>query len=234
MPDDYDDIYLHHAARYQELVSFEDYEGRLQPAISAVHALDGADIVECGAGTGRVTRLVAPAARRLLATDGSPAMLRLAVQQLSQAGHTHCFFAAADHRALPFPDACADFTLEGWAFGHLAVRHYEPTFAAACRAIDEMQRVLRPGGTMLLIETLGTGYERPTPPSDELAHFFAYLEDHLGFQHTWVRTDFRFPTQAQGEALLEFFFGQSLADRFIPQDDVVILPECTGLWWRTA
>jgi hypothetical protein len=33
--------------------------------------------------------------------------------------------------------------------------------------------------------------------------------------------------------LVRFFFGDELADTVIERDKV-ILPECTGLWWKTV
>ncbi|GEM_PF-6658666 len=32
-------------------------------------------------------------------------------------------------------------------------------------------------------------------------------------------------------AALRFFFGDDLADRIL-RDRLIILPECTGIWWR--
>src|SRR5262249_57569695 len=72
------DIYEHHAEWYDRLVSREDHPGALLPAVLRVCPLDGARIVEFGAGTGRVTRLIASRARRVHAFDRSLPMLYLA------------------------------------------------------------------------------------------------------------------------------------------------------------
>ena len=47
-------IYAQHADEYDALVSREDYEGNLMPALQAIRALQRLDIVEFGAGTGRL------------------------------------------------------------------------------------------------------------------------------------------------------------------------------------
>ena len=99
------------------------------------------------------------------------------------------------------------------------------------KAITEMFRVLRPGGTAIILETLGTGNETPAPPNDGLAQFYEILENEYGFALTTLRTDYRFDSPAEGQALLRFFFGDELADRIVVEQ-LTILPECTGVWSR--
>ena len=50
----------------------------LLPAIADIAALDGAAIIEFGAGTGRLTRQLLPYVRSLRAFDFSPHMLQIA------------------------------------------------------------------------------------------------------------------------------------------------------------
>jgi hypothetical protein len=95
-----------------------------------------------------------------------------------------------------------------------------------------MKRVLRPGGTVIILETLGTGCESPHPPSDALAAYYALLEEEHGFSATWIRTDYRFASLSEAEDLTRFFFGDGLADR-VAREGLVTLPECTGIWWLT-
>ncbi len=89
--------------------------------------------------------------------------------------------------------------------------------------------MLRPGGTIIILETLGTGYETPHSP-DSLMAYYAFLEEEEGFSSTWIRTDYQFESLTEAEALTRFFFGESMADKVISEDPV-ILPECTGIWW---
>jgi hypothetical protein len=89
-----------------------------------------------------------------------------------------------------------------------------------------MKRLLRPGGVMILLETLGTGFETPTAP-EQLRPFYHWLETEHHFQHTWIRTDYHFASQTEAAELLGFFFGPDMAARA-----QVHFPECTGIWHK--
>ena len=224
-------VYQHRAADYDRLVSREDYHERLPHALARACAPAGLDVVETGAGTGRLTRLLAPAARRIHAFDASRAMLDVAAAHLRRAGCANACLGLADHRALPLPARCADLALEGWSFGHLAERHPDRWRAEVQRAVAELRRVVRPGGTVVLVETLGTGRTEPRPPSEALARMYTELTVGQGFAATWLRTDYRFASVAEAEALTRMFFGDELADR-VAREGSSDLAECTGIWWR--
>ena len=216
-------IYRTQAARYERLVSREDYQGNIPAALDRIVSLAGADVVELGAGTGRLTRLLAPAAGRIQAFDLSPAMLRVAKSKLAQGGG-RWQVAAADHRRLPVRTGTAQVVVSGWSICYLAGEQPE-----LVRALGEMRRVLRPDGVIIILETLGTGYETPSPP-DKLNAYYDYLE-RAGFFSTWIRTDYRFESLAEAETLAEFFFGPELA-RQVTERQQAVVPECTGIWWR--
>jgi hypothetical protein len=48
----------------------------------------------------------------------------------------------------------------------------------------------------------------------------------------WVRTDYQFHSVEEAESLTRFFFGHQLADQ-IANDKITLLPECTGIWYRS-
>ena len=71
----------------------------------------------------------------------------------------------ADARALPVGDYWADIAIAGWVFGHFREWMPDNWQAQVSRALGEMRRALRPGGALIVIETLGTGREnRPHRP----------------------------------------------------------------------
>ncbi|MCI0399127.1 MAG: methyltransferase domain-containing protein [Chloroflexi bacterium] len=230
MTTDYKAIYAHHAAGYDELVAREDYRGHLRPALEAIRPLAGLRVVELGAGTGRLTRLLAPAVGRLLACDLSAHMLATARARLAGLALANWELAVADNRQLPVADGAADLALAGWSLGHFCGWYPDTWRQEIGRAVAEMKRAVPPGGTVVILETLGTGRESPRPPTPALADYYAWLEQEHGFAASWVRTDYRFASPAEAERLTQFFFGEELAGR-VRAEGLVVLPECTGLWF---
>jgi ubiquinone/menaquinone biosynthesis C-methylase UbiE len=227
---DYREIYNRRAREYDLLVAREDYQGNLWPALCGIRPFDGLDVIELGAGTGRLTRMLAAAARRIWAFDVSGHMLETARARLSRTGRSNWRLGVADNRRLPVGDRSADVSVAGWSLGHFISWTPETWRDQIDQALAGMKRVLRPGGTLILLETLGTGEERPRPPNEGLAAFYGLLEEAYGFSSTWIRTDYRFQTLDEAEALIRFFFGDPLAER-VADEGLTSLPECTGIWW---
>jgi ubiquinone/menaquinone biosynthesis C-methylase UbiE len=220
-------IYEVQAEQYERLVAREDVAGNILKALQAIHPLTGVDVVEFGAGTGRLTGLLAPLVKTIDAFDESAAMLAVAARKSRVSKAVNWEMAVADHRHIPLPDQTADIAIEGWAFGHFVGWYPDSWRAEAGRALAEMERLLHPGGTMILLETLGTGFETPQPP-EELRPFYHWLETEQHFQFSWIRTDYHFASQAEAAELLGFFFGAEMAAQA-----QVEFPECTGLWYKT-
>lgn len=232
MPDHFQTVYAHHAHAYDRLVSREDMRGNLLATLLEIAPLDGADVVEFGAGTGRMTRLLALMAGRVFAFDNAPAMLAHASTVLEESGLTNWHVGVADNRAMPVPAGCADVVLEGWSFGHSVGWSPDGWREDVGQMLAEMRRTLRAGGTAILLETLGTGNKQPAPPNEGLAELYAWWEREHGFNHAWIRTDYQFESVAEASELTRFFFGEALAAR-VEREKMTILPECTGVWWRT-
>lgn len=225
------EIYESHPEDYEQLVRYEDREGNLLKAIRSLTQLEGSEVVEFGAGTGRVTRLLAPHVRSIRAFDIAPPMVELARRHLCLGSTSNWQVDVADNASLPVPDATADLAVAGWTYGHQTVWNEEAWSEPIELAIREMFRVLRPGGTAIIIETLGTGHTTPFDPPPQLARYYALLAGEFGFEMTWIRTDYEFSSLLEGERLIRFFFGEERAQAFASGRNTV-LPECTGLWWR--
>jgi ubiquinone/menaquinone biosynthesis C-methylase UbiE len=225
-------IYDSQAEQYERLVAREDYQGNILSALRRITPFEGLEVLELGAGTGRLTRLLAPEVHRITAFDLSLSMLQVAASELRNLTDLASWhLAAADHRYLPVRAGVADVVLSGWSICYLVTWNEARWQDELDLALVEIQRALRPGGKIILLETLGTGFERPTAP-EHLTQYYRYLEAQ-GFHPTWIRTDYRFESLAEAEELSSFFFGEELANKVV-QHRWTILPECTGIWWKTA
>lgn len=230
MPD-HDEIYAGWALRYDDLISHEDKDGAIPHAISEILDHTDLDVVDLGAGTGRLASLLAAKARSLVLLDGSGRMLEAAAVKLNRAGHTNWTIRVSDLRQLPLEDDSAGLIVSGWSICYVASSNQPNHGENLQTVIREIERVLRPGGTAIIFETLGTGSPYPQPP-DSLTAYYAALENEHGFAHRSIRTDYAFPSPAEARDLSAFFFGPEMPPKLTGPHGTD-LPECTGLWWRT-
>ena len=107
----------------------------------------------CGVGAQTVTLLRNSPETRFTAIDLSPDSLAAARLAAREAGIGEVEFQVADIRALPYPDAFFDHVFVCFVLEHLA----EPV-----SALRELRRVLRPGGSLTVIEgDHGSAYFHP-------------------------------------------------------------------------
>lgn len=125
--------------------------------------------VGCGTGT-----FLAEVKRRFsgvvaVGIDPDPAVLRIAKRRLARSGYP-ADLEVARAEALPFPDAAFDVAASTLVFHHL------PTQAKHA-ALQEVYRVLRPGGRFLLVD-FGTRPAHKVPWWLRFEHV-EYLDDHV-------------------------------------------------------
>jgi ArsR family transcriptional regulator len=98
---------------------------------------------DLGCGTGQVSAALAPFVARVVAVDGSPAMLQAARKRLQ--GLHNIDLRRGELEALPVDDARLD------AATLMLVLHHVPV---PPRALGEVARVLKPGGRILIVDML--------------------------------------------------------------------------------
>ena len=129
-----------HAPKYdKQVASFERWllgDGRQWVCSQAT-----GDVLEVAIGTGRNLPFY-PEGIRLTGTDFSPAMLELARRQADQLGR-RVDLRLGDAQALELPDASFDTVVCTLSLCAIPDER---------RAVAEMQRVLRPGGRLLLLD----------------------------------------------------------------------------------
>lgn len=108
-------------------------------------------VLEIGAGTGRFTAKLVPAGADIMATDISPAMLKVLIRKLKN----KITVQVADAESLPFPDDTFDLVVATFLIVHLK----DPR-----RFFDEAYRVLKPGGQLVV-----TNINQKEPPEIKTA-----------------------------------------------------------------
>ncbi len=103
----------------------------------------GWQVLDAGTGTGLLALLGAPRvgkSGKMIGIDASEKMLEIAREKAAQFGFTQCEFRVGDLEPLDFTDAQFNACLSQFAL------HY----ADAEKSLRELQRVLMPGGTLVL------------------------------------------------------------------------------------
>lgn len=223
----HDEIYRSQAEQYDRLISAQPSLGA---RIDAIRPLAGLDVVDLGAGSGRLTVPLAAVAGSVLAVDLSPAMLEVAASKLAASGAGNWRTAVGTHLRIPAGDASADLVVSGWSIAYSAASDTDPDGTALAAILDEIRRVLRPGGTVVIFETMGTGYAVPNPP-DFLLSYYDALEHVYGFARECFPFDYTFADAAEAERLARFFFGEETGDK-VAASGSRIVPEFAGVWHR--
>ncbi len=134
----------------------DDYERGRPGWPDGIAGIDGlaaaATVLDLGAGTGKLTRVLAGAFERVIAVEPADAMRRRLVE-LCPAAEARA--GTAEH--IPLADESIDAVFVGQAFH---------TFDTE-RALREIARVLRPGGALLLLWNLPGGPWQPSTAAAE-------------------------------------------------------------------
>jgi ubiquinone/menaquinone biosynthesis C-methylase UbiE len=223
-------IYEHQAEQYNRLIARQE-DAHLWSKINDICPLKNADVVDLGAGAGRLTCQLAPHVKSVVATDAYAAMLKVTEKRLKANGATNVHMKVADHRHLPLEDSSADLVVSGWSICYLGSSNTADWQQNVRRTLAEVRRILRPGGAVIIFETMGTGTKTPDPPAF-LKGYYDMLTYEYGFVREMMRLDYRFESVEEAEQLTRFFFGDELADR-VAREQLVHVPECAGMWWRT-
>lgn len=224
------EIYADQATAYDALVNREDWQGNLGTWLAAFPGLAGSRVLECGAGTGRLSALLLQAAASVVCLDREEAMLAALRKRL--APHAGRFEAPrGDNCDLSAWRGGFQAVAEGWSFGHTVLEHRERIPGITAELVEACRSCLSCRGPVIIIESLGTMADAPEAPGPGLAAFYRELEDVHGFSRTVISTDYRFESATDAARIMGHFFGPDM-HRKILQAGSAVVPEFTGIWHR--
>jgi ArsR family transcriptional regulator len=131
------------AANKWDAMRQELFGERQDAAVIAALASPDAVVGDLGCGTGNLTALLAPHVRRVIAVDGSAAMLDAARARAADARNVD--WRVGDLESLPVEDAALDVALLSLVLHYVA----EPP-----RVLAEAARTLVPGGRLVVMDML--------------------------------------------------------------------------------
>jgi ArsR family transcriptional regulator len=161
------------SSEWDEMRSSFYNEGVIEALAECGGVGSGSRVLDVGTGTGFVAAGLASRATTVMGVDSSPAMLSVAAQNMSTIGIANVTLIEGGLDALPIADASLDAAVANM------VLHHAPDPLAM---IQEMARVVRPGGAVAVTDEVEHGYEwMRTEQADlwlgftesEIADFFA-------------------------------------------------------------
>ncbi len=124
-------------------------------------------VADLGCGTGTTAELLAPVVRKVIAVDREPQMLDAARQRLGRFDNVE--YRQDDLASLSLADASVDASIASLVMVYMP----QPEVAVA-----EMARVLRPGGTAMIVDMVA---------HDRESYHHTMGHQHLGFDEPAVR-----------------------------------------------
>ncbi|MDX2232490.1 MAG: methyltransferase domain-containing protein [Leptolyngbyaceae cyanobacterium bins.349] len=143
-------------------------------------------VLDLCCGSGQATRFLVQRSRHVTGLDASPRSLQRAQHNVPQAHYVEAFA-----EAIPLPDQSFDLV-------HTSVALHEMESTQLQRILQEVYRVLQPGGYLTLVD-----FHKPDNPwfGPGLYAFLAVFETETAWQ--WLNTDLVTLLQAMGFAPVE-------------------------------
>ncbi len=144
-----DEVFRRVADRYDmmnDLMSLGSHRLMKRAVVDFAAVRAGDSVLDLAGGTGdmaaRLARRVGKDGKVVLA-DVNPAMLRIGRDRVLDEGHGNVLPVIADAEQLPLPDAAFDAVVIAFGLRNVTRKHV---------ALEEMRRILRPGGRALVLE----------------------------------------------------------------------------------
>ena len=156
------------------------------------------EIADLGAGEGMLSQLLASRAKQIWCIDNSARMVEVGTELAKKNGLTNLAYKVGDIERVPLPDASVDLAILSQALHH--ANHPQ-------RAVDEAFRILRPAGSLLILDLNEHGFEKARELYADI--WLGFKESTLhqflqrsGFEHIEVTAVSKEPKEPFFETLL--------------------------------
>jgi SAM-dependent methyltransferase len=203
-----------------------DPDGRLWAAMTERSDWAGRVVLDVGCGTGFHLPRFAETARHVIGVEPHPDLVALARRRTRGLENVEVLGGTA--QSLPPPGGSVDVVHARWAY----------FFGPGCEpGLAELERVLRRGGTALVIDndgarsTFGAWFRRGfphLPPPAEIERFWATR----GWTRTCVDMGWRFASRSDLEAVVRIEFKPGVADEILRHHEGLEVDYAVNLWSR--
>lgn len=207
-----------------------DPERAIEAAMRAVQDWSGLAVLDVGCGTGYHLPRFAQTAGHVVGVEPHPPLAHRArerVTLLPSEVRQRIEVVEAGAQQLPLADASVDVVHARWAY----------FFGAGSEpGLDEVERVLRPGGVAFVIDndatrsTFGGWFRRAWPTYDPLA--VQRFWRRRGWERTEVDIRWSHRTRADLERVVRLEFAPAAADAILAEHEGTEVDYAVNLWWH--
>ncbi|MEV5003357.1 class I SAM-dependent methyltransferase [Nocardioides sp. LML1-1-1.1] len=218
-----------HTATYELENRAADPDGRLWAAMEARADWSGRTVLDLGCGTGFHLPRFAERAARVIGVEPHTGLCQLAQRRLRTRAVTNAEVLPGAAQEIPLPDSSVDVVHARWAY----------FFGPGCEpGLVELDRVLRPGGTALVIDndgsrsTFGSWFRRGfahLPAPAEIERFWSIR----GWTLDRVDMGWRFASRADLEAVVRIELPPDAAAEVLRHHEGVEVDYAVNLWSRS-
>ena len=215
----------HHPAIYELENRAADPDGRLEAALRARADWSGRVLLDLGCGAGFHLPHFAVDARTVIGVEPHPDLVALARRRTRRLGNVSVLEGLA--QAVPLPPASVDVVHVRWAY----------FFGPGCEpGLAELERVVRPGGTALVVDndgsrsTFGAWFRRGYPTVDVAAVERFWTE--RGWTRTCVDMGWRFSSRADLAAVVRIEFDRAIAAEILAGHAGTEVDYAVNVWAR--
>lgn len=203
-----------------------DPEGLIEATIESLHPLTGTTVLDVGCGSGYHLPWFAGRAAHVIGVEPHEPLVRRA-QRRVRGLRDRVEVRRGTAQALPVRDASVDVVHARWAY----------FFGPGCEpGLAEVFRVLRPGGTAIVIDndatrsTFGGWFRAGLPSYDPVAVEQFWVGQ--GFLREPLLVRWAMATRAELESVVRIEFAPELADRLLASHRGTEVDYAVNVWWR--
>lgn len=215
-----------HTSTYEIENRAADPDGRLWAAMEERASWSDRVVLDLGCGTGFHLPRFAETAARVIGVEPHPGLLRLARRRTRALENVDLHLGTAQE--IPLPARSVDVVHARWAY----------FFGPGCEpGLAELARVVRPGGTALVIDndgsrsTFGAWFRRGyphLPAPTEIERFWSTQ----GWTLDRVDMGWRFASREDLEAVVRIELKPDVAEQVLRHHDGLEVDYAVNLWWR--